>query len=219
MKHVIILFLFLLSLPSFSQNPIIGIKGGVNWSNIFSKDFATDAYRTGCTFGLTYENHIKKNILVGLDLLYQQRGYQAYLMYTNEGGYPLNTDNTKFNSNYLAVPIKAGYTLGSKLSGFANIGIVPSVLIESKIILPDIFLVNSVDAKDQTKKFDLAGLAEIGGNLQLNKRILVSTSFAFQYSFTTFLKPEYDIDARHYSMILSGGIKYLLKAEESSFSL
>jgi len=215
MKQILVPLLLLISYPIFAQNPLIGIKGGVSWTNIFSKELGTDSYRTGCTFGITYEQQVSKGILIGTELLYQQRGYETYLMFTDDFGNPLNSDNTKFNSNYIALPIKVGYTIGNKLSGFLNIGIVPSILTESKIILPDIFYVNSVDYKNQTKTFDLAGMTEIGGNYRISKLLLISASFAFQYSFTSNIKTEYaeGATARHYGMNVCAGVKYALKTD------
>jgi hypothetical protein len=65
---------------------------------------------------------------------------------------------------------------------------------------------------DYVQGFDLAGLAEIGGNWMIMERLALSVSCSFQYSFTTYTNPDFfeGIDARHYGIIMSGGLKYAL---------
>jgi hypothetical protein len=214
MKNFLVPVLIFIATTSFAQNQLVGMKGGISWSNIHSKEISTDAFRTGFTLGLTYENRIKQHLLVGGELLYQQRGYREYLQWVDDlGDLVDDSGKDKFNCNYLSLPLKVGYVNGNKLSWFANVGFVPSILIEAKHVFPEIFVDTNIDVTQYVQKFDLAGLAEVGGNLQISEKLIISVSFSYQHSLSTFDSPEYfdGVDARHYGMILSCGVKYVLR--------
>lgn len=180
---------------------------------------SSDGYRTGFTAGLTYENKINEYLLIGGEIAYQQRGHQVFVQWTDAIGNPINEgDKTKFKCDYIAIPIKVGYTVGHKISGFAMVGFVPSFLLNAKTELPELvkdygISETETDMTDYVQAFDLAGLVEIGGNWMVTERIAISVSCSYQHSFTTYTNPDYfeGIDSRHYGIILSGGLKYFLK--------
>ena len=204
MKSILLPILILVTSSTFAQNHFIGIKGGISWSNASKTGYANDWYynfmekRRGFTFGLSYENRLKQHFIVSADIMYQQRGYQIQ-------------KDFKLYYDYLAIPIKGGYIIGNKISGFANIGLVPSFLLKAKAKIPD--EVEIIDVTDLHPKFDLAALVEIGGNVKISERLFVTASFSYQHSFTTHSNSDNfgDIDARHHALILSVGIKYALK--------
>ena len=221
MKSILIPFLLLVGYPTLAQNHFIGVHGGVSWTNansaIFS--FANPYYqysRMGFTIGVSYENRLKQHLIVGADLMYQQRGAQDKYYISEELRDPFGSifftqlvqKDLKFYYDYLAVPLKCGYIIGNKISGFANIGLVPSFLLKASTNAPE--EVDIIDITDLTPKFDLAVLFEIGGNCNLSERLLATVSFAFQQSFTTHSNYSH---IKHDGMILTGGIKYALKKD------
>ena len=117
----------------------------------------------------------------------------------------------KFYYDYLAIPIKGGYIIGNKISGFANIGLVPAFLLNAIAEVPDELEI--IDITDLPPKFDLAVLIEIGGNVKISERFFVTASFTYQHSLTTISNSDHfeNSNFKHHGMILSYGIKYALK--------
>lgn len=127
---------------------------------------------------------------------------------------------TKFNYDYVSLPIKTGLNFGNKFFGFANIGVIPSLLVNAKTITLTINADGrvtgneTVDVTSRVTKFDLAGLAEIGGGYKIKSRYWLFTSFAYQYSLTTITNSEYFADSkRHNGMTLIIGLKCALTKE------
>ena len=74
---------------------------------------------------------------------------------------------------------------GTKLYGFTNIGVIPSLLIDAKTIMP-VFLPDgyvfgnkTIDVTNRVSKFDFAGLIEIGGGYKFKGRYWLFTSFSY----------------------------------------
>ena len=134
MKSILFPILLFLTFSSFAQNHLIGIKGGACWTNISSNDSDINSYfRTGYTFGLSYENRFKENFLLGADLMYLQRGAKVDAFSLDEVGRVIQTSiegKNEYIYEFIAFPIKGGYIIGDRISGFANIGIVPSYFLK-----------------------------------------------------------------------------------------
>lgn len=165
--------------------------------------------RRGFTMGLSYESRLKDHFIVGAELIYQQRGFEDKIYYPEPVfSYPFENPQTpkdlKFYYDYLAVPLKCGYIIGNKISAFANIGLVPSILLKATAKLPDELEI--IDVTDLSPKFDLAGLFEIGGNVKISEKFFLTASFAYQHSFTTLSFANSNL--LHHGLIFSGGIKY-----------
>ena len=140
MKIIITVLALLLTFSSIGQNHIIGIKSGVNSTNVNASNFITNnGSRTGFSSGLTYEFRFKNKFNLGMDFMYFQKGFTNDIIFTDTIGNPTGEKvTTQFNYNYLSFPIKAGLVFGEKTSGFVNIGLVPSFLISGEIIEPEI---------------------------------------------------------------------------------
>ena len=199
MKNIFLFILTISTLKVAGQNHLIGVKGGVNSTNITSSNFLSqNDSRTGLTAGLTYEFLIKKHFSIGADLIYNQRGFTNDIVFTDNLGNPTGEKyTTKFNYDYVSLPIKTGFKIGNKIFGFTNIGVIPSLLVDAKTILPTFNTDGNVtgnetfDVTSRVTKFDFASLAEIGGGYKCKDRYWLFTSFAYQYSFTTITNSEY----------------------------
>ena len=223
MKNIFLLILTISTLKVAGQNHLIGVKGGVNSTNITSSNFISQTdYRTGLTAGLTYEFLFKKHFSIGTELIYNQRGFTNGILLTDNFGNPTGEKHiTKFNYDYVSLPIKAGLNFGTKLYGFTNIAVIPSLLIDAKtikpIFYPDgyVFGNKTIDVTNRVSKFDFAGLIEIGGGYKFKGRYWLFTSFSYQHSFTTITNSDYFADSkiRHNGMTLMLGMKSALTKE------
>jgi hypothetical protein len=83
MKTPILIMLALISIQAGGQNHFIGIKGGSSWTNNTTNHFTQYAsytnpdkkFRVGFSGGITYDYILNKNFSLGVDLLYDQRGF------------------------------------------------------------------------------------------------------------------------------------------------
>ncbi len=216
----IVLFLFITNFSTlYAQQHLIGIKGGINWANInlptTLSDLVLHESKTGFIGGLTYEYLFKKYFSLSADVLYAQYGFLG-----DRGGiYSRSlsgTERSRYEYNYLSMPIKAGYRIGDKIYGFVNLGLTPSILRESSIKI-DIYsyIVDPAFTRyigSQPAQFDIAGIIELGGGCKIKSRAFLFTSLAYQQSFTTFSNDNYlaGIRPRHYGISLSVGLKYAI---------
>ena len=219
MKKAIIIILTFTTLNVVGQNQLIGIKGSANLTNISSSDFLSETdYRAGFSGGLTYEYLFKKHITFGANIIYNQRGFTTKMDYTDMIGYSIGSDKVKFSYDYLSIPITTGYNSGNKLYSFANIGLIPSILVDSKTSRTTIdtdgriLFSEVIDMTNYVSKFDLAGLIEIGGGYKFKKEYWLFSSIGYQQSFTTITNSEYFANSkiRHNGIIFTIGIKYVL---------
>lgn len=220
MKKITVLILIILSLKVAGQNNNVGIVGGINLTNVTVKPIAyplPTGNRIGFTGGLTYEHLFKNNFSIGADVIYIQRGFTNKIFLTDASGNVLGDATIKFGYDYISIPIKAGFTFGKKVFGFVKAGVLPSYLVSAKTIAPTFDAsgkVNGTENVDETKivtKFDIAGIAEIGGGIKVKEKAWLFLSFAGQYSFTTITNKQYfgtGTIIKHYGMSLSIGLKY-----------
>ncbi|MBX3164766.1 MAG: PorT family protein [Bacteroidetes bacterium] len=240
MRKTFLVVLVIGSLNVFGQNHFIGLKGGISMTNITENFFLYPPdYRKGISTGLTYEYLFKKNFLVGTDLIYNQRGFTNDLVLTNNTGNPTGERYISiYNYDYLSLPIKTGFNIGNKFYGFMNIGVILSLLVHAKTIVPTINIPASVttetnsagtvtvisapvyiegyssDVTDRVNKFDFAGIAEIGGGYKFKSRYCLFASFAYQHSLTSITNDNYftsRLKIRHNGMALHIGLKYALQ--------
>ena len=225
MKNTITILILISSISAFGQNHFIGLKGGVNWTNVASSDFPRNSInRTGFSGGISYEFLLNESFVLGGDLLYQQRGFIIESEFTDNDGNPSGVSMTStFNYDYLSIPIKAGYIVGKKISGFINLGIVSSLLIDAKTITSTVdsivvganyfkIIGETANVTDFVSKLDFAGLIEIGGNYNIGSKLSIFSAFVYQRSLTSITNSEYFAgnNIKHYGMTLSIGLKYAL---------
>jgi hypothetical protein len=216
--------IFLITLIAFSifksngQKHFIGLKNGISMTNIKQNNFLNESdLKIGFHTGIFYEYLNKKGILFASDLIYNQRGFKSQIIFTDKSGYPTKLRiPSKFNYNYISIPLKVGYNYGNKYFGFVNIGLIPSVLVYSDIVSPTFNQDGNFTGEDkqiltdQISKFDLASLIEIGGGFSINKRTLLQISCNFQKSITTTDYSTYfpKSNIKHFGTLISISIKY-----------
>jgi hypothetical protein len=205
MKVVIVILLSAIS--ASAQTHFIGATGGVSWTNINSDIFSNDTdSRRGFSGGLSYGVLLNRNLFLSSDIIYSQRGFSEKLRDINGN----MSGDLKQNYNYLSIPLKVGLTFGRTIYGFGNIGVIPSLLIDARIITPAV----THDMTSYPSQFDLAALIELGGGYVLNKYLLF-TSLTYQQSATTITSSEYfpDRKIRHRGVTWAFGLKYRLTNE------
>jgi hypothetical protein len=217
MKKIYLALLLLSTIPAFGQNQLIGLKGGVSFTNVFSEDFLSENdFRNGFMTGLTYEHKLKNKFSIELEISYFQKGFRNDIIFTDVNGSPTGEKHTSvFNYDYLSLPIKGGYSIGNKISGFINLGIVPSFLVNARAEIPAIGTLpeEKVNITDRVTSFDFGGLAEIGLSYKLQEQFLIFTSVSYQQSFLSITNDDYfkESKAMHYGMTIAIGVKYALK--------
>ena len=216
MKYIFLLLLTFVTVTANGQNHFIGVKGGVNWTNVTAKNFVSDInYRTGFAVGLSYDYIFKKNFIVGADILYNQRGFTTDIIFTDEHGNLTGQKATmNYNYDYLTIPLKVGYHYGKSFYCFVNIGLTPAILMDAQTIIPKIKFLPSEkhDVTDRVNKFDIGGIIEIGVGYKFIDRFWLYSSFSYQNSFTTITNSDYFANSkiRHNGMTISIGLKYAL---------
>ncbi|MEO5641873.1 MAG: hypothetical protein ABIS12_01030 [Bacteroidia bacterium] len=216
-QFIFIVLMMLASTNIFSQNNSIGIRSGVSISTIASKHFlSNNSPRIGIVEGISYDYFFKKHFIGG-EVNYEQRGFKNYIIFTDYNGNPTGRrEPVYFQFDYLTFPVKLDYRFGNKFFAFAGIGILPAYVIKANTILP-VFDQNFVVIREEkistlnsVSKFDLGGLAEIGGGFTVREKFSINISFRYQRSFTSISNNQYfpSTEIRHISMQPSIGIKY-----------
>ncbi len=226
MKNIFLIILTATTLKVAGQNHLFGVKYGINQTNITTSSNFVDQhdFRTGISAGLTYEYLFKKHFSLGADLIYNQRGFtfRNEIVFTDNLGNPASEKYiTKFNYDYISVPIKAMYNIGNKFYGFTNIGVIPSILFDAKTTTSTFGTDGKLtgkrnfDVTSLVSKFDFAGLVEIGGGYKFKNGFWLYTSFAYQHSFTTITNSKYFSYSKiqHNGMTLTLGLKRALTKE------
>ncbi len=220
MKIIFTILTIVISIPAISQNHIIGLKGGTNWTNVQSTNLPhNNGNRTGFHSGITYDYRVNKRVKLGTDVLYLQKGYTNDVIFTDRLGNPTGERVTiDYKYDYLSLPLKCGIVIEDEFSGFINLGIVPSFLVDAKTTAPAIEGLaeeTTFNVTDRVTKFDLGGLIEMGANYSLTPDFLLSATIGYQHSFTSIANENYFPEAaiRHYGIALSVGVAYALKKE------
>lgn len=218
MKKIILFLLTVIAIPAIGQSQYIGMKLGMNLTNVSNSISNDNKNKPGILGGLTYEYQFNEHFSLGVDFNYDQRGYRSDFIFIDNSGNPTGEKTTMHdNYDYLSLPLKAGYHIGDKRYLFANIGVSPAILVNAKIISPLIIDGNVTDEMtlnnySRATKIDLSGLIELGGGFKLKDRTWLYSSFSYQHSFTTITNSEYFAGSvqKHYGIALSVGIKYTL---------
>ena len=219
MKKTIILLLTILTLKVAGQNNFIGINGGISFSNIYTDNKVVPhdtKFINTFTCALSYEHIFKNRFSIGADILYNRLGYKEYFYLASESqpDNPYN-ESISFYYDYISIPIKTGISIGNKIFGFLKIGIVPAYLVDAKVVIPpfDRYKENMSNVTSNVSKFNLGGLAEIGGGFKFSDRFNIISIIGYRQSFTsTITNSNYFAinQIQHYNLTFSIGLKYAL---------
>jgi len=222
MKRIVIIVFILISSIAFGQNHFIGVQGGGSITNITAKeDFNDTGMRTGFSGGISYTLKFAEKYQFEINALYAQLGYTDDIILTDDIGAYLGKEKNEFNYDYLSTPLKIGYEMGNKIRIIPRIGIVPSLLLNAKTIVPffdsngNIVSHKTLDVKDDVSKFDFSGLIELGFENRLSDNILFCLDFNYKHSITSFSNTDYfeGLNMRHYGFSVAAGVKYLIKKQ------
>lgn len=218
MKQITLFLCILISSVVLGQKQLIGIRGGLNFTNFTSiKGFENRLTRTGFVGGITYDLMLDEKFGIGIDFLYSQRGVTDKFILRNEIGV-IGEENTEMNYDYLSIPIKFGYEFGNKLKFIPKIGIVPAMALKAKITSPTynetgMFTgMETIDHIDYVSKFDFGGMVEIGLERDISKNVVLCSSINIIHSLTPFSNSDYfdGNNMRHYGYSVTAGLKYLI---------
>jgi len=225
MKKLLLIICLLFTSLIVAQEHFIGIKGGTSWTdvntrNVFFGRPGSEEMRNGFNAGIAYEYHMDNRFNIGVDLLYSERGFSQFIDQTDGNGTPLpGVQNTEYNFDYLVVPIKGGVSFGNKLSGIANVGLTPAILISSFVISPEVPGLREEQRRKLTNlaaRFDIGVIFEVGGDYEIVDGIHIFSTVGYQTSFTSLTTDEFAAngEARHYGIQLFLGAKYQLNNSE-----
>lgn len=215
MNKIITSLILLFSIPTFSQTQLVGGKGGVSLTNVTSDVFTDNDFRLGYLGGITYQYKLPSKYHLEVDFIYAQKGFKNSALYVDSTDKKTGIEGVSdFNYDYFSLPIKAGMTMGDKIGGFVNLGVVPSFLYNAQTIIPTRETINGkvIDVADQVSKFDLSAIIEIGGEYTLKDKYVIFSSLAYQKSFSTLTNTNYYANGKmtHYGILFSLGVKYKL---------
>ncbi len=141
---------------SVNRSARMGVKGGLNVSNLFIDDVSDENARYGFNVGLYGQVLSSETAALQLELLYSTKGSRAFYDGTFE-------QEVKYNLNYLDLPVMAVIKLGQ--SAEIHLGGYASYLLNANISYNGDFA-NGTDEidKDNLKSYDLGLLGGIGFN-------------------------------------------------------
>ncbi|QSE96074.1 outer membrane beta-barrel protein [Fulvivirga lutea] len=212
LKSLLICLFFIISIKGISQHKV-GLKFGASLSNSYQNEVFDDTNNlTSVLAGLNYNYFLNEKYHLDADLLYLTRGFNFEIFLRDAEGNQIGVEEAQFNYRYVSIPIKVGRHFGSTLSGYVNVGIVPSILIKATHETPA-FLgrpEENLDVTDQVRSLDIGGIVELGGNYNLSDKLTLGLIASYLMSFTSLSTDEYfasdDIKLR--SILISAGISY-----------
>ena len=222
MRKVVLIIFTLNSLIATGQS-LVSVRGGLNVTNVAGGPLKNNDFKVGLVTGVGYEHLFKGKLLLGVDVIYNQRGFKndSYFVRGIPNSPVGNVPAARFAYNYLSLPIKGGVIIGEgQFNGFAAVGIMPSFLIKAVTKTPTVDTngqvvggTDSSDVTDSVSTFDFAGLLEVGLNYNMNERYWLFSSLLYQNSFTSITTSDYfdGYKMKHYGLMLSFGVKYQLK--------
>lgn len=209
--NLLVIVLIILTFKANSQVHLISVKNGINITNATS--IQAD-YRFGNNYGFLYEVLFNDKYSISVDLFYNQRGYKDKLSFTNVDGKLQPTAVIYSYSDYLSFPVKIGYSTGDNLKKFINLGVNPSLLLDSQSSSPvldtdgNITSTINYDSRNSISNFDIGGLIEVGLSYNVVERINLFSSVMYSQSFNSFIKNAVNQNIRHSCFSLSLGVKY-----------
>jgi hypothetical protein len=216
-KQILTILFIALTTTAFGQTHIIGMQAGLNLTNITANEiFYNSEMRAGFTGGITYDLKLSDRYRIGVDVLYSQQGFTEKFSLVDEIGTYYGEVNSEMNFDYLSIPIKFGYEMGTKIKIIPKIGIVPAFPVTAESIIPKlndskvVIGQETVDQMGYISKFDFGGLIEIGIERALSEKLIICSALAYKHSLTTFSNINYfgDHNLRHYGLSVTFGIKH-----------
>ena len=158
-------------------------------------------------------------------MLYSERGYKKDYGFTpsNKAGTQLSSGD--FNSyTYIAMPLRLGGNFGGPSYCFANVGLVPALLIraEKHHLIYDgngaLLEKKSTDFSRQANLLDVAGIAEFGVGYKFKTGSRVFGTLSYQQSLTNTNNAGSATGAslKHYGLTIALGFKWALSRNRAA---
>lgn len=200
-----------------SQSNMIGLQSGMSITNVFL-DGNYSAKEIGINYrgGFNFTHNVNNLFNVGIDILYEQKGFKDPYVLTDEAGNNTVSAIGKFNYNYLSIPLKVGFSGGNRIQGFVNTGLVSSFLIKAGVRIPSLstqeFNANNQDFTDEVSRLDIGVMFESGIRFKFTERVLLNISSSFQQGFISAARENQFSDKKmfHYGFMFSAGLNYVL---------
>lgn len=211
MKYTSLIALFtMLYIGVKGQSHLIGVKSGFSRTNISSnsRDYII---QNNFIAGITYDYKVYKNLSLGCEFLFEERGGNISVSFTDANGNLEERYTIPYEYNYLSLPIKLSYTFGEFFFGYGSIGFCPAILKKATVTYPEGYLSHFVDPfltiQPTYSEYDLAGLGEIGIGYKFKDRFSINMSARFQHSFTSLIENEGE---RNFGTTFGLSLKYYL---------
>jgi hypothetical protein len=104
MKKLVLIQLFIFCFLAFyAQGQLVSItpKGGINFSNFYTKTYAKSYFKTGMSFGVSADYKLKKMLFLKSELGIKQKGVKYY--YVDVDG--SSKGGSYYTFNYLNLPV------------------------------------------------------------------------------------------------------------------
>jgi hypothetical protein len=217
-KILFLLALLILGTTAMAQQHLVGITGGVNISNTLSN--MNFSFKAGPLAGLDYEYNSKGIFTINSGIWFNQTGNASYVTFTNEVGQEIKEVRGEMRANSISIPLAVGIKTKKKTYFFGNVGIVPSLLLNARLVSKE-SLVNvnlpggeNVDISNQYRNFDIPFQLQLGAGVCLNEKMSIQTGLMFQYSILKVIGTEGNRFGNHYGFTPILYLRYKLGGEK-----
>ena len=224
-----LIIILMISVHGNSQTHWIGLQRGINITSVDAKEnFGDTRQRFSYIDGFNYEYLAPRNLILGLDFLYNPRGFREDVLFSNEEGSIVNESiRVNFDYDYISIPLSIGFAMGDKYRLIPKAGIIPSYLLKAEYKRPEIEInglrieEEIINISDEFTKFDLSGQVSLEGNYSIQKNGKLFITATYRRSLTNVVKSDYfETDKmKHFGLSISIGLKYSLtkgKKEDST---
>lgn len=215
MKKAILLLLLCLPAVLVAQNHYIGLKLGANFSDVQSSEGSTQDFteaRIGIVGGITYEYSLLSFLRLGAEFMYTQKGHTLQLTFSDQFGNALGSGEILIRNDYITIPVKAGVSLGRRLSFVGYFGVAPAFLVRADADSENLTSGSvTEDRTDVVNSFDISGLIDLGLSLKLGRFIIYLTG-GYEHSFSNYNdNPNSDTKLRNAGFNATLGGRFALK--------
>ena len=218
-RATLLLFCSLFAIDSagqthYSSNVAIGVKGGMDMSQVFFNPSVRQSFNLGMTAGVMVRYVEENHFGLIAELNFVQRGWKE-----NFEGAPYNYRRTL---NYIELPVLAHIFFGRRGRFFFNAGPQVGLFLGDNVAanfdpkdmatLPDFPIRNRTNSQmmlDVSQKFDYGISAGLGGEFNLNRRNSLMIEARFYYGLgNIFPSKRADIFSASNQMTISATIGY-----------
>ena len=130
-RRVLLHILFFCFLSIYAQAQLVSItpKGGINFSDFYTKTYANSSFKMGMSFGLSADYKLNKMMYFKSELGFEQKGFKFFNNVDVNGTSQIGS---YYTYNYLNLPVLLKLKIGNKKNIFINSGIYAGYMISGK---------------------------------------------------------------------------------------